>query len=117
MRTVMRFRLRHLSGERHETAMNDAVSVAWENYRSLCMRGKDPEPFINKIAEYASRNVRSRLAAQTELPSLHVKENGAMSPAQLTPWPITGQPHRLTVQPLSWTSRSGSTVLSHWTGK
>jgi hypothetical protein len=51
MRTVMRFRLRHLSGERHETAMNDAVSVAWENYRSLCMRGKDPEPFINKIAE------------------------------------------------------------------
>ena len=59
--------------------MNDAASIAWENYRSLCVRGADPKPYLNKIAEFASRKVRSRLAAAVDLQSLHEGEDGTMS--------------------------------------
>lgn len=59
IRTVLRFRLRHLRGEAKEEAMAEATAIAWQGYLSLCRRGRDPESLVGKIAEYASRTVRS----------------------------------------------------------
>lgn len=59
MQRVIRFRLRHLSEDRREEDSAEAIGIAWQNYRNLRMQGRDPAPYIGKIAEYAARSVNS----------------------------------------------------------
>jgi len=59
MRRVIHFRLRHLAEEQRDEETSESLALAWRAYLSLRLRGKDPEPLIGKIAEYAARQVNS----------------------------------------------------------
>lgn len=52
---VARFRLRRLSGEAKEEALAEVEAMAWAGYRRLREQGRDPAPFIQKIAEFAAK--------------------------------------------------------------
>ncbi len=58
MKRVARFRLRHLDEERKEDAVQEVLAICWEQYRRLVERGRDPTPFVGKMAEFATRRVR-----------------------------------------------------------
>src|SRR5207249_3582804 len=68
IKTVARFRLRHLDAEAKEDAVAECLAICWQAYRRLVERGRDPTPFINKLAEFATRRVRTgRLFVNTKL--------------------------------------------------
>src|SRR4051812_35004775 len=75
MQRVLRFRLRGIPEERREEALAEGTAICWREYRKLCLAGRDPDPLISKIAEFASRGVRSEKLL-TGQPSV----NDVMSP-------------------------------------
>jgi DNA-binding NarL/FixJ family response regulator len=56
---VARFRLRHLSAERKEEAVAEAVALAWRAYVTLADQGRDIASLGSKIAEFCARSVGS----------------------------------------------------------
>ncbi|HYT95533.1 MAG TPA: hypothetical protein VEL76_42835 [Gemmataceae bacterium] len=58
MKKVARFRLRHLDAERKDDAVQEVLAICWEQYRRLFERGRDVQPLVQKIAEFATRRVR-----------------------------------------------------------
>jgi len=65
MKRVFDFRLRHLHGNRRDEAEADALFFAWQDYRSLCCRGIDPQSWIQKIAQYAALGATSARKSQS----------------------------------------------------
>ena len=54
---VIRFRLRHLRGEQKEEDSAEALALTWKYYLRVCESGRDPMPFVQKVAEFAARHV------------------------------------------------------------
>src|ERR1043165_2572890 len=55
---VIHFRLRHISEERKEDAIEEALALSWKAYRILFLKGRQVGPLVQKIAEYSARRVR-----------------------------------------------------------
>jgi hypothetical protein len=54
---VISFRLRHLRGEKKEEESAEALALTWKYYLRVVEQGRDPMPFIQKLAEYGARHV------------------------------------------------------------
>ncbi len=91
---VLRFRLRGLPEEVKDDLVAEATALSWQGYLSLVRRGKDPEPLINKIAQFAARHayrggrlagkepVRDVMSRGTgrHVRSIEAREDGRMCP-------------------------------------
>lgn len=55
---VIRFRLRHITEERREDAIEEAIALSWKAYRTLFLKGRNVGPLVQKIAESSARRVR-----------------------------------------------------------
>src|SRR3954453_19771270 len=51
---VIHFRLHGLPEQVREDLSDEARAIAWGNYRKICLNGRDPEPLLNRIANYAA---------------------------------------------------------------
>lgn len=54
MKRVLRFRLRHLRGEKKEEAEAECLAICWAEYRRLSLAGRDADAFAAKIAQFAA---------------------------------------------------------------
>lgn len=54
---VLRSRLRRLGEEAREEAVAESLAICWRDYLNLHLKGRNPGPLVNKIAEFAAKSV------------------------------------------------------------